>query len=82
MVLGELDDLVDPGIETASFQKLCEQGYQINYKMCQGAGHVDGWAWSLEEQFDWVDARIANVPMTDYCTVKEPIRCANTPDGE
>lgn len=82
MVLGELDDLVDPGIETASFEKLCEQGYQINYKKCQGAGHVDGWAWSLEEQFDWVDARIANVPMTDYCVVKEPIRCANTPDGE
>ncbi len=82
MVLGELDDLVDPGIETASFETLCAQGYQINYKKCQGAGHVDGWAWSLEEQFDWVDARIANVPMTDYCVVKEPIRCANTPDGE
>ena len=82
MVLGEKDDLVDPGIETESFQKLCEQGYKINYKMCANAGHVDGWAWSLEEQFDWVDARIANVPMTDYCTVKEPIRCANTPDGE
>lgn len=82
MVLGENDDLVDPGIETASFETLCAQGYQINYKKCQGAGHVDGWAWSLEEQFDWIDARMANVPMTDFCTVKEPIRCANTPDDE
>ena len=82
MVLGELDDLVNPEIETASFETLCAQGYQINYKKCQGAGHVDGWAWSLEEQFDWIDARMANVPMTDFCTVKDAIRCANTPDGE
>lgn len=82
MVLGEIDDLVDPGIETASFQKLCEQGYQINYKKCLNAGHVNGFTWSLEDQFDWVDARLASVPMTDYCTVKEAVRCVNTPEGE
>jgi dienelactone hydrolase len=79
MILSENDTLVFPDIERDSFLKLCEQGYQIQFKECAGASHSKGFLWSLDEQMDWLDARMRNEPLTDYCVLHDPVKCDSTP---
>jgi len=79
MILSENDTLVYPDIERASMQKLCDQGYQIQFKECAGASHSKGFLWSLDDQMDWLDARMRNEPLTDLCTLHDPVTCSSTP---
>jgi len=79
MILSENDDLVVPFIERDAFGDLCAMGYQIQYRECAGAGHSDGFLWSLDDQLDWLDDRYNDVPMTDVCTIHPPVTCKSTP---
>jgi hypothetical protein len=79
MILSENDTLVFPDIERDSLLKLCEQGYQIQFKECAGASHSKGFLWSLDEQMDWLDARMRNEPLTNYCVLHDPVKCDSTP---
>ncbi len=79
MILSENDNLVFPDIERDSFLKLCEQGYQIQFKECAGASHSRGFLWSLDDQLDWLDARMRGEPLTDYCVLHDPVECSSTP---
>lgn len=79
MILSENDTLVYSDIERASMQKLCDQGYQIQFKECAGASHSKGFLWSLDDQMDWLDARMRNEPLTDICTVHAAETCSSTP---
>ncbi len=79
MILSENDTLVFSYIERDSFLKLCDQGYQIQFKECAGASHARGFLWSLDEQLDWLDARMRNEPLTDYCVLHDPVKCDSDP---
>ena len=81
MILSENDTLVFPDIERASMQKLCDQGYQIQFMECAGASHSKGFLWSLDDQMDWLDARMRNEPLTDICTIHPAETCSSTPQN-
>ena len=54
---------------------LCEQGYQIEHLQCAGADHVGGTLDSLGYQFQWIQERLNNVPLTHDCAINEPSLC-------
>lgn len=66
-VLGENDDLVYSPVEREDFDRLCGQGYRMEYLECQGAGHVEGATWSIPEQLRWLRARRNAEPLTSVC---------------
>ncbi|MCC6875698.1 MAG: hypothetical protein IT378_15430 [Sandaracinaceae bacterium] len=79
--LGELDDLVDPAIERASFDTLCASGMPLSYLECEGAGHIEATLWSLPEIVEFARARFAGevVPPGELCVRGAPVRCRGTP---
>lgn len=77
-VTGENDLLVYSPIEYADFDRLCSMGYKLMHLECGEADHGDAVIWSLAEQADWVNARMAGVPVTEteLCQLKTPVRCS------
>ena len=71
----EMDDLAWPGPVHDDISILCEQGYTIEHRQCQGAEHVDGILDSLGEQWKWLQARLQNQELGATCTVTEPVIC-------
>ncbi len=79
-VTGENDTLVDTATERASFTNLCGLGYDMVYRECAGAGHADAFLYSLDEQFDFLDDRMAGLPMpADACQLTAPVTCSSQP---
>lgn len=79
VVLGEVDQLVDPTIERGGFGKLCDQGMQLQLLECAGRDHGGAVAASLDDVLDFIEARLQGVPMEDVC-VDAPIRtCSSDP---
>jgi hypothetical protein len=80
-VLGESDPLVDPTIEEGSFDTLCAAGMPLQFLECTGAGHVDAALWSLGEALDFMDARLAGLPVApaDLCNRGAAVTCSGTP---
>jgi len=56
--------------------KLCDQGYIIEHYECAGLGHTDAATTSIPHVIAWVNARIANEPLTDPCVINKPVDCA------
>lgn len=83
MVYGENDTLVVTSTQVPDFDQLCEQGYQLDYYECAGAGHVDGATWSLPEQYDWLQARLAGepIPQAEVCLRQAPVCCQGSPEN-
>jgi hypothetical protein len=81
VVFGENDDLVHTPTQAADFDRLCGQGYRLEYLECAGAGHSDAALWSLPEQLAWVEDRLAGVPLdtTRQCLRTPPVVCSATP---
>ena len=75
-VLSQLDDLVNSPIEEAAYDTLCSQGYRMNFMECEGAGHSQGALWSLPEQLDWVEHRLAGEDLADQCTRPAAFCCS------
>lgn len=78
-LLGENDDLVDPVVERASFQKLCTQGHVLQYLECQGANHTKPLTYAFDQWIDFLEARIAGTPLGGTCVVKPAEKCTSTP---
>lgn len=78
-LLGQNDDLVDPAVERASFQKLCTQGHVLSYLECAGASHTKPLTYAFDQWLDFLEARLAGTPLTGTCTVKPAEKCTSTP---
>ena len=63
---------------------LCDEGYDIDYLECAGAGHAEGAVLSLPYQLEWVADRLAGVPLDEdeVCEVEAPIDCEQFLDLE
>ncbi len=80
-VVSEEDELVNPAVERPGFDNLCAAGYRMNYIECKGASHSAGAAWSILEQFDWVEDRLNGVAMEDVCVRGDAVCCLGTDSG-
>jgi fermentation-respiration switch protein FrsA (DUF1100 family) len=79
-VIGGNDALVSPAVERASFQALCAQGLDMVFLECAGAGHTQGFLFSLDDQLDFLEARLAGEPMpADACALSSPVTCSSQP---
>lgn len=76
IVTAERDDLVVAEPTRSDVPRLCDEGYDITYMECAGAGHVDGAIDSLPQQWAWLQDRIAGRPLTGACAVPAPVVCA------
>ncbi len=79
MILGELDDLVDPGVERESFAILCGQGERLEMLECTGAGHGEAFFWSIDQAFDFMEARLSGTPLSTLCVAQAAAACQNQP---
>lgn len=77
-VLGENDDLVYTPVEREDFDRLCTEGYAMDYLECAGAGHTQGALWSLPEQVRWVEARLSGdaIPAEELCVRQAAVHCS------
>jgi dienelactone hydrolase len=80
-VVSENDNLVYSPVCRADFDRLCAEGYQLEYLECADAGHADGALWSMPEQVAWVNARLAGDPIDParLCQQSAPVRCTGQP---
>jgi hypothetical protein len=83
MVYSELDEMINTPLQEQDFDRLCDQGYQLDYLSCKNAGHADGGLWSLMEQIEWARARLAREPIPEdrLCRRRNADCCVITPDG-
>ena len=75
IVTAEDDNLVVAEPTRSDIPRLCDEGYDITYMECAGAGHVDGAINSLPEQWAWLQDRLAGQPVTGACAVPAPVEC-------
>ncbi len=75
VVSGE-DDLVAADVCRADFPVLCGQGYEMEYLECEGASHTEGAVDSLPYQWQWVEDRLAGLPLEQSCVMTDPVDCA------
>lgn len=78
-LLGQNDDLVDNVVERASFQTLCAQGHVLSYLECAGATHTKPLTYAFDQWLDFLEARLAGVPVTGACVLKPAEKCTSTP---
>jgi len=79
VVHGELDPLVIPDHQQAGFTALCDQGWALEHLQCADAPHAESTLWSLDEQLDWLRARLDGVPAEPGCQWAEPTCCSASP---
>ena len=82
MIYSEDDELVWTDTQVDDFDRLCAQGYQLEYLECQDAGHTDGALWSLPYQLDFINARLAGEPIDEdaLCVRTPPVCCPASPE--
>ena len=80
-VVGDSDRLVETNVERRDFDRLCAQGWPLQYLECKDASHTRAAVWSLPEQVAWVEARLAGEPVDqeDLCHRSEPVVCSGMP---
>jgi dienelactone hydrolase len=79
-ILGENDELVHTPIERQAFESLCEQGMQMEFLECAGAGHGETTFFALPEILDFVEARIEGQTFdaANACELTGPVECQGT----
>jgi fermentation-respiration switch protein FrsA (DUF1100 family) len=78
-VLGEADDLVFPGPQRGAFDKLCARGAKLVYLECSAADHGAALTDSLDDQLDFVEARLRGDPLASSCERKPAQECQSKP---
>ena len=83
MVTAELDGLAHTPTMREDIVRLCEAGHSIDYIECAEAGHVDAAWWALPEQLEWLEERLAGVPMdpATTCQIGAPVHCSAQPES-
>ncbi len=78
VVFGEDDNLIHTPTQAADFDTLCDQGYRLEYLECADADHVNAALWSLPEQLNWIEDRLAGVPLDNsrQCIRTSPVVCS------
>jgi hypothetical protein len=80
MVYSEKDDLVVTEPMRQDFDRLCSLGYRLAYHECMNASHTHGAVWSIPEQVQWVQDRLAGKALpADMCQRKAPVCCGAEP---
>ena len=75
VVISEADELVVADTVRDSIPVLCGQGYDIEHLECAGADHTEGAVNSLPYQIEWMEDRLAGVPLEGSCVINAPIDC-------
>ncbi|MGM0556087.1 MAG: lipase family protein [Myxococcota bacterium] len=80
-VYAENDELVNTPIERDAFSEMCNQGLDMQYLECAGAGHVEGSLYAVPEILDFMAARMAGETFdpANLCQVEAPTTCRGTP---
>jgi len=79
VIVADSDELVNTPVERTAFDTLCDVGHELQYLECQNASHIGGAFFSLDDAFDFMEARLAGEPMTRTCQRAEPSRCSSDP---
>jgi dienelactone hydrolase len=75
LVTAAADDLVPEAPVLAAIPALCDEGYTVEHISCAGAAHGEAPIFTLAEQLDWMDARMAGEPAAAGCGVSAPVTC-------
>jgi acetyl esterase/lipase len=75
LITGEGDRLVPEGPVRAAIPTLCDQGYAIEHRSCDGLDHSDAATRTLREQIRWLDARMDGTPAGSACGATAPVTC-------
>lgn len=78
-IYGELDTLVAPELQTEDSDRLCADGWQLERVQCEGADHVGGTLWALSEQLQWMEDRVAGLPVSGVCEALRSTCCSGSP---
>jgi dienelactone hydrolase len=77
-VTGDKDTTVIPAANDPVIASWCQQGAQIQYLQCAGADHVGTITDSIDDVFNFFDARQAGLPLpASVCTPQPATRCAS-----
>lgn len=80
VVLAEDDELVVTPPQRDDITTLCDLGMTIEYHECAGTDHVSGAVDSTLMQWDWLQDRVAGLPLkVETCVVHEPEQCEGLP---
>jgi dienelactone hydrolase len=80
VVLADNDDLVNTPVERQTVEDLCAAGYDLQFLECQNAGHTEGFTYSIDDQLDFLEARLAGDPMpAGACDITPPQVCSSDP---
>ncbi len=71
------DELLMTSIEQEVWPTLCEMGYTLEYKECEGLGHSQGALAILPYARIWLEDRIAGIPLeaASTCVLEAPVDC-------
>lgn len=77
LVVNAADDvLVDTAIERGAFGELCDLGHDLAYLECTGAGHGEGFFYSIDDALDFIDAQLSS-PTTQACMLRTQEQCSS-----
>jgi hypothetical protein len=79
VVTGEADHLVSADIEREGVRRLCADGMQLKLIECAGQDHGGAVETSINQVFDFLDARLADEPLEDVCVDRPAQLCASDP---
>jgi triacylglycerol lipase len=75
VILGGADDVTLDDVQEAAVTELCDEGQPIVAWSCDGLGHSDAVAATLEDQVAWMAARVAGEDVGATCTGIERRTC-------
>jgi acetyl esterase/lipase len=79
MVLADNDELVARDVERETFMRLCDDGVALSYLECQDSEHVEGFTYSIDDAFNFLDDRLAGLPQPDVCVFTDVRQCSSDP---
>jgi dienelactone hydrolase len=81
IILADSDVLVSRVAEREAFVSMCDADDEAALELieCSDAGHIEGFTYSIDNAFDWLDARMAGLALTTRCEPVQPAKCASDP---
>jgi acetyl esterase/lipase len=81
IILAENDTLVSREAERQAFVTMCDADAEAALELieCSNTSHIEGFTYSIDNAFDWLDARIAGLSLSARCEAVQPTTCASDP---